>query len=135
MSKITNLETVVNEQEKEVWILTARDKKTKQIVNFVCKDGPATNEVVAQLKEKGLTFITLTTENRIRSFLSGNPVKAWAANLSALNRRGIDVEGLYDEVLHYLDRSTETERWSDAYGRPVNWIPITELDTCQDEVG
>ena len=112
MAKKTNQQNTAAEV-KDVWVLTARTKgKDKQVKNFICKDGEATKQAVAELKEKGLTFVTLTTAARIRSYLAGNPVKEWKGNQAALTKKGIEIQGLYDAVLDTLDCTTEEERWA-----------------------
>lgn len=125
MSKITNLETAIQEENSFVWILTAREKsKNKNIIHIICKDGPATDAAVDSLKKRGLSFITLTTDVRIREAKAGRSTKGWESNKNALRRRGIPVEGLYDYVLSYLDSTNEANRWVDAAGKPVTWYDV-----------
>lgn len=121
---------VVDTDSKVVWILTARYKKTKEVVNLICKDGPATDKAVAYIKANGMTFITLTTEDRVRSFLNGNPVKDWVPNKNALMRRGVLIDGLYNSVLDYLDNTEESARWflPDGSSRDYYLIPKSDKD-------
>ena len=110
----TKVEEVKTEVAEPVWVLTARERKgAKAIHNFICKDGETTKDAVAALKDKGLTFLTLTTDIRIRSYLSGNPLKEWKSNENALKNKGYtDVLDIYQAVLDHLDCTTEEERWS-----------------------
>lgn len=128
MSKVTFSQQATNQvEEKFVWILTAKEKKSKRVVNFICKDGPATDEVVSQLKDRNLTFITLTTDKRVISYMKKEPVKAWKSNENALRRRGLVPEEVYKPVFDYLDCTTEEERWS-VGSTPVNYREIIESD-------
>lgn len=111
-NEVTTMENTAVETKEVVWILTARTKeKPKQVKNFICK-ADATQKAVDALKEKKMTFITLTNEDRVRSYLAGDPIKGWATNFNALTSRGVEVAGLYDAVLNYLDCTTEDERWA-----------------------
>lgn len=96
---------VAVEEKVTIWILTARKKdKTKQVINFVCNGNDAVDKAVADLKENGLTFITLTTEERVRAYLEGKePAKGWATNVNALKSRKVELEGLYDAEIQYLN--------------------------------
>lgn len=117
MKKTNEVNTQATENnydvENAVWILIARTKgKDKKIKKFLCRTNEATQEAVGALKDNKMTFITLTTDVRVQSFLDHNPIKGWKSNENALTRKDINPGTVFEDVLYYLN-TTPRENWFD----------------------
>jgi hypothetical protein len=132
MGKITDLKTVTEEQQAEVartnfWILTTRTKKTKAIQNVVFSNPDLVKDYIAKLKNEGRTFITLTNEERVRTYLNGETTKDFQVNINALSNRKVplSIKNVYAKTIEEIDTTNRLEGCLVGY-MVVSVLPPTE---------